>query len=57
MGFSGPPVDPYDSAIARARAALAALNRAATELVESRNKDGDNDFGRVMQQLRDELAN
>ena len=55
MGFSGPPGDPYDTAIARARAASAALHRAAAGLAATRDDNHTIDIDDLLHQLSEDL--
>ena len=52
MASSVPPPDPYEDTLARARSALAVLNRALTELTTPTNTP---DVDGVLQNLRDDL--
>jgi hypothetical protein len=59
MDSSGPPGDTYDDVMTHARAALAALNRAATALAESAQPLGNGatkNLDDVVAQLRADLA-
>lgn len=56
MGFSGLPGDPYDIAMTRARAASAALHRAADGLAAARNEDRTIDIDELLHQLSEDLS-
>jgi hypothetical protein len=56
MGFSVPPGDPYDSAMARARAARAAMDRAAADLATTPNNRRATDIDDVLRRLSDEVS-
>ena len=56
MGFSGLPGDPYDIAMSRARAASAALHRAADRLAAARNDGRTIDTDELLHQLNEDLS-